>query len=295
MATAPASNSMFRVAVGVVANVAVVTSLLVYFGWQRSAVQSHELGISESLLGMSTRDYVLRSVRPVFVLVVCAAVCGLTWVWIDRRLRPRGAFAPEGVTASGARLLWILRGIAVVPLIAALLISLTWPRLGGVLVPGAIGVGILLAFYVTVLAPTDAGAARVSILRVETRTLCVGILVGACLFWTAGNYAKVEGMRLAERLECDAQDAHCPLFDLPRVLVYSKNRLSLARDTEAGVVEEEISDTSTDDFRFRYSSLRLLEHMGGKYFFVNEDWNNRGIVLILSDDDPTLRFEFLNF
>lgn len=37
----------------------VLTALPVYFGWQRSEVQARQLGIDESILGMSTRDYVV--------------------------------------------------------------------------------------------------------------------------------------------------------------------------------------------------------------------------------------------
>jgi len=182
MATTTTSSSMLRAAVGVVANVAVVTALLVYFGWQRSEVQSHELGISESLLGMSTQDYVLRSVRPVFVLVVCAALGGLAWVWVDRWLRrPGGPFAVARPTSSASRLVWLLRGISVVPLIAAFAVFAAWPWLGAILLPAAIGIGLLLVFYAAVLARTDSGSAKPARRRIETRALCIAILVGACL------------------------------------------------------------------------------------------------------------------
>ena len=35
--------------------------------------------------------------------------------------------------------------------------------------------------------------------------------------------------------------------------------------------------------------------MGGNYFLINEDWNDRGIVLMLAADDASLRLEFVNF
>ena len=273
MATTPASNSMLRAALGVVANIAVLTSLLVYFGWQRSEVQAHELGISESLLDMSTQDYVLRSVRPVFVLVVCSALGGLAWVWVDRRLRrPGGPFGVSVTAASLSTQVRLVRGLAAVPLIVALFIIIMWPWLGAILLPAAIGIGLLIAFYATVLARIDSGTAKPARVRVDTRALCVAILVLACLFWTVGEYAKYDGRRLAEALQCDdtgADDAACFLFDLPRVLVYSRTRLSLAQDLRpttgaapgpaADVRMDIIPGTSEDDFQYRYSQLRLLE------------------------------------
>ena len=137
---------------------------------------------------------------------------------------------------------------------------------------------------------------------------CASLFLLELACWTAGEYAKFEGRRLAETLRCDVDDAidkHCALFDLPRVLVYSKNRLNLARELgtatqgvpEAGVdvAEVRIPGTDSDDFQYRYSRLRLLEHVNGRIFLVNDNWKNAGLVLVLSDDDPSLRFEFLNF
>src|SRR5690348_6809754 len=69
-AAAQDRNELLKRVGAVFANVAVITALLVYFGWTRSEVQSKRLGIDESILGMSTRDYLLRSVGPVLVLVL---------------------------------------------------------------------------------------------------------------------------------------------------------------------------------------------------------------------------------
>jgi hypothetical protein len=82
-------GDLLRSIVVAVGNVGVLTALLVYFGWVRSEVQSRELGIDESILGMSTQEYVLRSVRAVLVLLIVMAVFGLLWVALDRWLTLR--------------------------------------------------------------------------------------------------------------------------------------------------------------------------------------------------------------
>ena len=149
--SAEVPKSALRAVLGVFANVAVVTALLVYFGWRRSATQSAELGISESVLDMSTRDYVLRAVRPVFVLLVSSALLGLGWVLVDRRLRRAGGpFDPSGSRPSDdkmrKRLLDAMRWSVIALPAAALLVYLPWRSLGSVLLPAALGIGVLLVF-----------------------------------------------------------------------------------------------------------------------------------------------------
>src|SRR5688572_33091675 len=72
------------------ANVTVLTGLLVYFGWRRSDVQARELGIDSSVLGMTTTDYVLRSVGPVFLLLAVVVGIALVCRWLEPRVRAAG-------------------------------------------------------------------------------------------------------------------------------------------------------------------------------------------------------------
>src|SRR5690606_2803660 len=78
----------------VLANATVVTALLVYFGWKRSDVMAGRLGIDESILNMSTREYALRSVGQILVLLLVVSVGGFLWLaldhWLTRALRTPG-------------------------------------------------------------------------------------------------------------------------------------------------------------------------------------------------------------
>jgi hypothetical protein len=87
-----------RPLVGILANVTVLTALLIYFGWRRSETQAQRLGIDESVPAMSTREYLLRSVGPVLVMLVGVGVAGLVWVAVDQRVA--GLFA-VGCDANG--------------------------------------------------------------------------------------------------------------------------------------------------------------------------------------------------
>jgi hypothetical protein len=54
-------NDLIRRMGAVLANVGVLTALLVYFGWKRSEVQSRRLGIDESILPAAQRPTGLTS------------------------------------------------------------------------------------------------------------------------------------------------------------------------------------------------------------------------------------------
>jgi hypothetical protein len=268
-----------RPLVGFVANVTVLTALLVYFGWRRSETHARRLGIDESVLGMSTRDYALRSVGPVLVLLVGAGACGLVWVAIDRRLAPWVAAGRRGAIAAvrALGLAWLVLPVAVV------LLGPAWPAGTFVLFPASIGVGALLYLYgrelrLSATSPDDGEPRRSLVART-----CVALLVALCLFWTASNYAEVLGARLA-------RDVVDEIPRLPGVAVFSEERLYL---DGPGVVEIALGGEE-DAPRYRYEGLRLLEHTGGRYFLVSDQWSpTYGVVFVVRDDDDTVRLDFV--
>jgi hypothetical protein len=278
-----------RPALSFLANVTVVTALLVYFGWRRAETQADRLGIDESILGMSTREYVLRSVGPVLTLLVGIGVGGLIWLSIERRLTPmlqtREPALPEVDRDRGrvARLVVRLLGLAWVILPAVVfLMGYVWPAPAFVLFPASIGVGVLLWLYATNLRQLEGGSGRRLGGQRPFAVVFVGVLVLVCVFWTASNYAEVLGRRLADDFAAD-------IASLPGVAVYSESRLHL---DGPGVDETELSDEGT--VRYRYRGLRLLEHTGGKFFLVSDGWTTEyGVVFILHDDDQSVRLDFV--
>jgi hypothetical protein len=258
---------LLRPVVGVLANVTILTALLVYFGWRRSATQAERLGIYENILGMSTRDYVLRSVRPVLVLLVGIGVAGLAWVVLDRWLVPLVRSGLQRAQPGGApdrRTVRLLRGL-----------SLAW------LV--SIGAGLLLMLYAAHLRQLDAPSDDATRRRNAARQVSGALLVGVCLFWTAANYAQVQGVQLARQT---AQQ----IDRLPGVVVYSRSPLHL---DGPGVAETDLSGPS-GNLRYRYRGLRLFEHTGGKYFLVSDGWTPAyGVLFVLADDDTSVRVDFV--
>jgi len=263
---------------GLLANVTVVTALLVYFGWRRSETQAQRLGVDESILGMSTRDYVIRSIGPVLALLIGVAVAGLAWVWLDRHLvkwvatrrRDRGSTLVLFVLSVA----WFVLPVVVVAL------GYVWRPGAYVLFPASIGAGVLLMLYGGRLRQQLYGTQRPN--QALTQAF-VAVIVAACLFWTASNYAEVLGNSLADSFSRNVDRR-------TGVVVYSERRLYI---DAPGAAESKLA-ADEEAYRYRYTGLRLLEHTGGTYFLISDQWSPRyGVVIALKDADNGLRLEFV--
>jgi hypothetical protein len=274
-------NEILRWLVGVVANATVLTALLVYFGWQRNDVQSQELGFDESILGMSTRDYVLRSVWPVLVLLLTIAIGGMVWLqWDDRLVRRIHAKGRDDRVVR-----WTLRLLPFAWLILPSLVWIVgyvWRAAAYVAFPFSVGAGVLLLVYAAELRSMLPGASKPPPGRVPLLRAFAAIIVGVTLFWGASDYATIDGYAKADRFAAGIRA-------LTQVVVYSPKRLYL---NAPGVTETTLTDPQAA-YRYRYTGLRLNLHTGGHYVLVSDGWTPRhGVVMLIADNDP-VRLEFV--
>jgi hypothetical protein len=276
----------------VVAPTSLVSSLLFYFGWRRTSVQAQDMGLHESLLGFSTRDYVLRSIDPMrWPLVIGSvaavlAIAGHLWLldWVRtepararrRRLR-RLTLAGEAAGALG------LAAGGVVSRVNGN------GRLVYLASPIVVTAGVIVAGYsLYVHRRFVAGRSRAKRppeegqLRLVASSLMVMLLL-LSMFWTVDRYASVKGQDLAEEIVRD-------LDYLPRVTIYSAKRLEI----QPPVTESDLGAGGDGDapaaYRFRYSGLTLLFKADGKLFLRP----SAGIpaLNIVIPDGADLRFEF---
>lgn len=271
-------DALLRTVLSVVTNVTVLTALLVYFGWKRSDVQARALGLDETIFGLSTRDYLLRSVGSLFVPLAVVAGAGLAWMWCDRQVRPL-----LGNPAWWPRL---RRGIAVlrwswllVPALAAALYATT--LVGAVALPASVGVGALLTAHAVSLGRDLDGHRGLPgpdrTWRTEVNRGLVAVLVLLSVFWAITLVADSRGRALADRLERTIDSR-------PAVVVQSSRPLGI---DAPGVTESRVGKDA-----YRYHGLRLLHHHEGRFLLVHDGWSRQdGVLLILHDDDD-LRFEF---
>jgi hypothetical protein len=274
--------SILRPAVAFVANVTVITALLYYFGWRRTATQDYRLGLDPEIFGLSTQDYVLRSVGPVLRLLAVLGVALMAAAYLDRWLwlRARRAGAADiavKIALRSCAVAWV-----VLPAIA-LALNQIWPSNGAIYIslPLVIAAGILLLLYHGYLLRTlhlsDPGVSS----RLLLERASAVIIAGVALFWAASNYAVVDGNRAAGSFIAHFRQQG-------GVVVYSEKGLSIE-----GVSEQRLTAPDSG-YSFRYSGLWLATRSGGHYFLVRDDWQpGAGSFVMLPDDDKTIRFEFL--
>ncbi len=263
----------------VLANVTVITGLLVAFGWKRSETETRELGFESNVLGMSTVDYMLRSISPVFNLLAVIVLAGLVWLWLEPRLRSR--FENRQPTKGWQAVLtlltlsWLLLPLPVVGL------GFLWPVLSFYVFPLSVGGGIMLSCYAVHLRGLSRTARRVWDWNWPRIRLFAAVAAVLSLFWAALNYAEVDGVQSADVFANN-------LGHKPAVAVYSQERMHIA----APGVREEPLDGDKSRYRYRYVGLRFLENTGGKYFLVSDEWTRDYGVVVVLRDDATTRLEF---
>jgi hypothetical protein len=284
--TAGRLQGTLRVLLSIGANITVVTALVVFFGWKRAQAHAEMLGVSASIFGMSPQDYAFKSVDTLFPLLAVVAAVGLGWsrvhLIIARAVQQgRHPRLLDG-TVRLLGLAWIL-----VPGISVLL-SWRFPQAGYLIFPLSFAVGLLLSCYGNYLrgqlqvARTGARPATPPPWHTSLTVTFVAVVVTLSLFWGVSNYATMVGDNLGRRLTSE-------LPYQTQVVVYSPKRLEL---TAPNVREESLSGADAA-YRFRYTGLRLLDHVGGKYFLVSDGWTPRyGVVIVLAETDP-VRLEFV--
>lgn len=279
----------------VVAPASLVTALLFYFGWSRSANQARVMGLDDTLFGFSTRDYLLFSIDAMFWPLFVGAVAVLaalavhaalvTWAGESpvtdserRRLLGRGA----GLLGGAGIVLLVLgaigvrrtAGLGIISLRLVSLYSSILVTLGIV----ALGYGLHLRRRFLRGAPRAANP-ELDTVRLVSGSVIVLILL-LSLFWNVSQYAAVKGVDLAVALENN-------LLQQPDVTVYSAKRLHI----EAPVTETKLP-AENSAYLYRYTGLRLLFRSDRTYFLRPADSDPRFAQNILVTESPEIRLEF---
>lgn len=264
----------------VIAPTALLTALLFYFGWVRTASMGLTFGIDPTVLELSINDYVLRSVRPVFwplALLLGAGFVGslghavaISWIAQEQAVRRAKRVALTCVAVGCGAL-------AVGALRVAGGVSTSY---GALLAPLAFAAGlVLLSFGTFIWTQSKVLDGRSPRLGAVHLGISVSLVVLA-VFWGMGAYAQIVGQQQANRLASN-------LTLLPSVVVYSEQRLEL---TGVGIAESLLGSDSA--YRFRYAGLRFLIRSGDRYFLLPGGWTpGEGFAIVLAES-PTIRLEF---
>jgi hypothetical protein len=284
--------SLLQALGSIAAPVTAATALLYYFGWVRAHWMYDYFGVNVTLLGLTTADYLLRSITPMFLPLAAGALAAVLALQahphIRDALRRRGDPA-----ATAAPWLVGLVGSAVILWSAAVIrVHSGLPRAEiqvapYVLAPLGLGVGLGLIVWGLYLrrqlrnsvlpAPTHRLPAWFRIAQV---TLIV-VLLALSAVWTVANYADATGTGTADRI------ARQPARQ-PGVIIYSRQRLQIKT---AGVDEQPLPDPQ-GSYQYRYVGLRLLAVNEHSLFLISGNWFESQTTLMLPRSDKDIRVEF---
>jgi hypothetical protein len=243
--------------------VAFATALLYYFGWRRSQAQAHAFGADASVFGMSSEDYVLRSIDVVLIPLLILLLAGLGAVWLHGKL-VGSRYVGLAVRVLGFS--WLVCAVG------AVLLLVLAPDAGNLSVPFWFAGGLLGTWYAMSLHRIVSGGRTPTSLPV---LVILATLAAASMFWMTERVARVVGEARAEQIKADVGGT------LEEVGVYSAKRLQLQAD---GVEESALTDADAA-YRYRYDHLFLLQESGGKFFLLTGDWSpGRGQLVVLPDD-----------
>lgn len=276
----------------VVAPTTLLTALFYYFGWMFSYWFFDYFGVNSTLLGLTTSDYLIRSVDGLFVPMTVLACLGLVALWGHRALRDRMSSEPPPrlprllvPPLAGAGLLLVTAGLASVFAETVLDRYLA-------AAPVSLALGVLVLRYVvdlwrSVASPGGpATADRTDVPRMAWTSVAewaaVFTLVGVCLFWAATDYSGAVGRTRARQLARE-------LPNHPDVVLYSERSLNL----RVPGVREIRCQGADAAYGFRYDGLKLVLHSDNQYLFLPERWTPADGVAVLLPRTDSLRVEFV--
>ncbi|WP_449373137.1 hypothetical protein [Arthrobacter psychrolactophilus] len=240
--------------------VAVITALLVYFGWARSDAQARAMGLDVSLFGYSVQDYVLRSIRSLFLPLVFLAVVGIVWLAVDRWLTSHMRTKRYEAVVLRVGRVAVLGGALTASVL--LMLTILQPGRDAGFLPYYMAAGTLIAAWGVRLRRSVNNASPVALTKGPSNSsleaALVFTVVTLLLFWGTANFAQSVGRGLAVQLEQRVDT-------MPRASVYSTSRLAIGA---TNVVEASLGTTEAP--LYRYKGLRLLVVSGGNLFFLHD-------------------------
>lgn len=273
--------SSLRLLATVGSPVAVAAGLLFYFGWRRTDAQADELGFDASVLGLTSQDYVLKSVNVLYLPALLVLLFAILARWAHERLivlaAGKASLRPTISWWAGA-LQWSWVGW----LVLAVVLSLGSAS-RTLAVPMALTGAVTAALYGGALERRIRGSGS-SGGHSAVRGLLWGVLVFA-VFWDVERIALLTGKAYAR----DITTGCSPLAVV--VSVFSGRDLALDLP---GVERTTVTEGEDARYRYRYDGLLLLQQSGSRYVLINRDWDKeRGRVTVLESTED-LRFEFLD-
>ncbi|NMO90313.1 hypothetical protein [Actinomycetospora sp. TBRC 11914] len=253
-----------------IAPTTVITALLFYFGLLHAQALTRYFGVSSTVFGFTTQDYLVRSADGLFVPLTLIASCALG-VLLARRVLVRIPITLHREGERAVRATVAILGLVIIVL--SLLIAVGSldagfpPESGGLLLClGALTLTCVLRWHV----PGSGRPLRGDSAHANTRTVeyaVAFVLVTVGLFWAINSYAIGVGTGRAQQIE----DA---LGSSPDLVVLSRGRLGLQAPAVTETMCSDRGGPSESSFRFRYTGLKYVLQSGNYYLLLPATWRH---------------------
>ena len=269
----------------VVAPATLVTSLMLYFGLMHAWFFYNYFGVDASLLGLTTQDYLMRSVDALFVPLILLGVGGFLASRILGNLHSRLvqsghrvalAVADRGAGAFGAAL--FLFGLAGVLRVSAL------QRFHFAVAPLCFASGVMLIYYsLKLVRDTQPASTQQTGPKIGNvmEAVVAFLLIAMSMFWAAADYAIEVGTGRAIQQAAE-------LATLPDAVVFSKQSLSLSIPG----VEETACVNPEASYRYRYQGFAMLPPAEKVFVLLPKSWSPGSGVAVLLPKNDSVRMEF---
>jgi len=299
----------------IAAPVTVLGALLFYFGYVSSAAEYAYFGINVDAIGLSTRDYVMRSPQTLLVPLLVLTLVSAGFLTLNVAIRRRIAWAAEQASgpagppepdADPAREIEYIRqllrgsritGLAMVT--GGVVLLLAYPYIRGWAFYG-LATPLLIAFGAAIIAYAAHALTLVHRLRPapdrpapdqadgpvlarRTAGVLIYVVIAASIFWATATVAQWSGRGLARY---DATH----FGELPSVILDSRERLFLR---DPWIEETQLPRSQGQTFHYRYRGLHLLIEGQDRMFLVPGSWSASDSTLIVPlDGSVRVQFQF---
>lgn len=283
-ATEPTPSRLLPALGAILAPTSLLTAVMFYFGWSFSIHFYQYFGVNFTVLGLTTQDYLLRSVDTLFVPVTVLTTVALLMRWAYILVKASLSVESRAAIVRVLAPTTALFGIALLGVGLWRLTGRTELEVFFLSSPLGLATGVLLLYFSSLLyrhrSARDDERDRLFSGNLAEKA-GVFVLVGISLFWAAQLYASEVGKTRAQQMVA--------LLDRePLTTVYSARSLGV----QAPDVIEEVCTGVDPAYRFRYTGLVLVLQSGGQYFLLPRSWAASPSPALVIPRTDSIRLEF---
>lgn len=286
--------SWLSLATQIAAPITLVGTLLFYFGYVYTRSQYAYFGLDVDTIGLTPRDFVMRSPQPLLVPLLVLTVLSAAGIALSGRIESHVRTANED---AGAQELARIRrlagrfavvGAGVLGVGLVLLVGYAWWSWAYLSLVSALVIGAGAAL--------TAMALRYLPYRAAGTIAGLWVVVLAAALWAVSVTADWSGRGRAEEIARHLDDLPAVILDSPQDL-HLRNTVAAPEDLcwTSGDAPDPACAARTDDERYRYRGLRLLVQGPTAMFLVPSAWSASATTLeVPRDADVRLQFQFVN-